>query len=250
MSNLPLISIITVTFHAEKYLEKTIQSIRNQTYDQIEYLVIDGHSKDNTVQIIKNNTDIITHWISEPDHGLYDAMNKGLSMATGDYVWFMNAGDEIYDEHTLSSIFQEDKDWSDVYYGQTMVIDKVGREIGLRRLKPGDSLTWKSFKWGQLVSHQAFIAKLKLTPLYDTAFRYSADTDWQIKILKKASKIKDTGLILCKFLEGGRSKQTILPSLKERLKIMRKNYGLLMTILVHLAMIPRFLVFYIRHKRF
>jgi glycosyltransferase involved in cell wall biosynthesis len=246
----PVISVVTVTFNADKYLQNTIESIRKQTYKNIEYIIIDGQSTDDTINIIKENNDIISQWISEPDNGLYDAMNKGITKAKGDYIWFINAGDEIYNENTLSNIFEHVENCVDVYFGHTMIIDEAGNEIGLRRLKPQKSLTWKSFIWGQLVSHQAFIAKLSIAPLFAPKYKYSADTDWQIKILKKSAYIRNTGLILCRFLEGGRSKKTIIPSLKERLVIMFKNYGIVAPILVHIAMVPRFLWFYFRHKRF
>lgn len=89
------ISIITVTYNAEKVLAKTLDSIRKQEYNNIESIIVDGASNDRTVDIIKEYSDVVTNWISESDKGLYDAMNKGLDMATGDYVWFLNAGDTI-----------------------------------------------------------------------------------------------------------------------------------------------------------
>src|ERR1700712_4186557 len=100
----PTVSIITITYNAEPFLERTIQSILAQTATDYEYVVIDGASKDGTVAIIKQYEHCITSWVSEPDKGLYDAMNKGLHRASGQYVWFMNAGDELYDSQTLSNL--------------------------------------------------------------------------------------------------------------------------------------------------
>lgn len=245
----PLISIITVTYNAENHLGTTIKSIASQTYKNIEYIVVDGDSKDSTLNIIKQNRSIIDKWISEPDKGLYDAMNKGLIMATGDYVWFMNAGDLIYAPDTITNILSEITD-ADVYYGQAMVIDEKGKDIGLRRLKPGKDFSWKSYRNGQLICHQSFIAKRDLCPPYDLGYKCSADTDWQIKILRKAKKLRDTNQILSRFLDGGRSKQTIIPSLKERWHIMVKNFGWFSTIAAHIFTGIRFFVFYSRNKRF
>src|SRR5271157_3624714 len=100
----PKISIITVVYNGEKVLLRTIESIANQTFRDIEYIIIDGSSKDGTVGIIENNNHSITKWISEPDKGLYDAMNKGLRMARGEYVLFLNAGDQFYEKNTLAKI--------------------------------------------------------------------------------------------------------------------------------------------------
>src|SRR5688572_4810851 len=96
----PLLSIITVVYNGEQLLEKTILSILNQTYTNIEYLIIDGRSKDRTVDIIKKYENKISYWVSEPDKGIYDAMNKGMNAAKGDYIWFINAGDVIHAQNT------------------------------------------------------------------------------------------------------------------------------------------------------
>ena len=101
----PLISIITVVFNGEKYLEQTIQSVINQTYDNVEYIIIDGGSTDGTVDIIKKYEGQIDYWISEEDDGIYDAMNKGINLASGEWINFMNAGDIFYDEKVLNTIY-------------------------------------------------------------------------------------------------------------------------------------------------
>lgn len=249
MTNKPIVTIITVTYNSVRLLQRTICSIEAQTYDSIEYIIVDGESDDGTLDIIKNNKHAITKWISEPDNGIYDAMNKGLKMANGDFVWFINAGDEIYAPDTLETMFSNTTQ-GDVYYGNTIVTDEHGNTVGLRRHQPPEELTWKSFRMGQLVSHQAFIPRLHLAPLYNLNYKHSADTDWQIKILKKAILVVNTNQILCKFLEGGKSKKTVIPSLKERFHIMTRNYGVWSTLYVHMLMIPRFITYYIRHRRF
>ena len=100
------ISIITICFNAADDLKKTIKSVRGQVFNDYEYIVVDGGSKDATSEIIKSNADVITKWVSEPDKGIYDAMNKGIKMATGDWVIMMNAGDVFADSQVLTNVFE------------------------------------------------------------------------------------------------------------------------------------------------
>lgn len=237
----PVFSIITVTYNARQWIEATIKSVTEQTYEQIEYIVVDGNSSDGTVEIIKKYADKISKWVSEPDKGLYDAMNKGLKLATGDFVWFMNAGDTIYDDKTVSLIAEKIGENSDniVIYGETQIIDEKGRIVGARRLKIPDSLNWKSFKMGMLVSHQSFIPSRNIAPMYDLQYKYSADVDWCIRCLMQAEETVKCG-ILSSYLNEGMTTANRNASLKERYKIMCKYYGTLPTMLRHLWFAVRF----------
>ncbi|MDP4266624.1 MAG: glycosyltransferase family 2 protein [Bacteroidota bacterium] len=246
----PQISIITVVFNSEKYLEGTILSIINQTYKNIQYIIIDGGSTDSTVDIIKKYEDQIYYWVSEPDKGLYDAMNKGMNKATGEYLWFINSGDKIFEKDTVESIFSEKKDYTDIYYGETVITDENNNIIGMRRLKTPESLNWKSFQKGMLVCHQAIIVRRNVTVPININYRHSADFDWIIRILRKNPTITNTKKILVKFLDGGVSKKTIKKSLFERFHIMRENYGLIPTILNHFIIGVKFFGFLFRYKRF
>lgn len=116
MSNLK-ISVITVSFNAADTIEETILSVLNQTYDNLEYIIIDGGSTDGTVDIIKKYADKLDYWISEPDKGIYDAMNKGIRVATGEYVNFMNAGDRFFNNSVISDIFTSNSYAESVIYG-------------------------------------------------------------------------------------------------------------------------------------
>ncbi|KHG33837.1 MAG: hypothetical protein OA34_08170 [Sulfurospirillum sp. MES] len=129
--NKPLISVITVVYNGERHLEETIQSVINQTYDNVEYIIIDGGSTDGTLDIIKKYEDKIDYWVSEKDNGIYDAMNKGICLSFGEWINFMNVGDKFYDKNTLKSTFQKniiyqaDFIYSDTIFsnGKTFVCD-------------------------------------------------------------------------------------------------------------------------------
>jgi len=235
------ISLITVVYNAVGLLERTINSVLAQTYPHIEYIIIDGTSTDGTLSIIEKYRTKIDTLISEKDKGIYDAMNKGLHNATGDYVLFLNAGDELYSTTTLQEIFSLSPN-ADVYYGNTKVIDEQGRELGDRRHTPPKQLTWKSFKYGMSVSHQSFIAKRTLCDNYNAEYRIAADIDWVINILKKSSNIVNSRLFISKFLEGGTSSQRASKALKERFKIMVKHYGLFPTVVNHSYILIRYIV--------
>lgn len=246
---LPTVSIITVVYNGEETLLRTIQSISNQTYQNIEYIIVDGASNDGTSNIIEENKQHIDKVISEPDEGLYDAMNKGLSCATGEYVWFINSGDEIAHPEVLSNIFKN-LPCAEVYYGNTMIVDKNGKEIGWRRLSPPEELTWKDFKKGMVVSHQSIIIKKSISRPYQLKYKFSADYDWVLYALRKAKTIVNTHQTLSRFLDGGLTKRNILPGLRERFNIMINYFGLPNTIIQHLPISFKFIVFIVKYRRF
>ncbi|MBC8110021.1 MAG: glycosyltransferase [Verrucomicrobia bacterium] len=230
------LSIITITYNAGKVLEKTIQSVINQSFTDFEYLIIDGKSTDDTLAIVEKYRSHVSHFISEPDQGIYDAMNKGLQAAKGEYVWFMNAGDEIYEPETAEHIFAQNQE-ADILYGNAMYINEKGKELGLRdtitpHLLP-ENLTWKSFRLGMVVCHQAFIARKSIAPLYDLNHPYSADIDWEIRCLKNAEKIFHTHLTLCNYMTGGFSQKHLRKSLQDRFLILQKHYGFFLNLLAH-----------------
>ena len=234
----PKISIITVVYNGQALIERTIKSVLSQEYTNIEYIVIDGASSDSTLSIIEQHKSKIAQIISEKDKGIYDAMNKGLKLASGDYVLFLNAGDEFYSNQTLTSVFNLGE--ADVYYGNTAVVDGSGVVLGDRRLTPPDELNWKSLKFGMCVSHQSFIAKRSLCAQYDMNYSISSDIDWVISILKKSKKIINTKNYVSKFLEGGTSNKNRKLALKERFIIMSKHYGVIPTLFYHFYILLRY----------
>ncbi len=244
------LTVITIVFNDRINLEKTINSVLSQTNQNIEYIIIDGASTDGTVDVIKKYNNKISFWQSEPDKGLYDAMNKGLEKATGDYLCFLNSGDLFYDDTTVEKIFNSSDKKVDVFYGETVIIDNSGKIKGSRRLAAPDELNWKSFKNGMLVSHQAFIPSKELTSKYDLKYKYSSDFDWCIRILKKAESICNVNQNIIRYLDGGLTKKRLIKSLRERFRIMVKNYGFFTTIWIHIRNGVKFSFFVLKKRWF
>lgn len=235
----PKFSIITVTYNAGAVLEDTIQSIITQTYRNVEYIIVDGASTDHTLHIIERYREHIHTVVSEPDKGLYDAMNKGLRLATGDYICFLNAGDCLHEDDTLQGIVHsvlanhDGTEVPDVIYGETAIVDNEGHFIRMRRLSPPEHLNWKSFKQGMLVCHQAFFARRAIAPLYDLHYRFSADFDWCIRVMKQSNVLHNTHLTLIDYLEEGLTTHNHQASLLERFHIMCRHYGTASTVIHH-----------------
>lgn len=246
-------SIVTVTYNAENVLERTLDSVLCQSFFNIEHIIIDGKSTDSTMSIAeryREDSQLVTSHevliVSEKDNGIYDAMNKGLWLATGDYILFLNAGDTLPHGETLASICRKvdfenmpPAQWPAVVYGDTAITDEDGNRIGQRRLRPPKHLTWKSFRQGMLVCHQAFYVRLDIAaPLsYNLQYRYSADVDWCIRVMKRAAKRKlpltNVGFTIANYTKEGLSTIHHRDSLKERFRIMADHYGLWTTIAMH-----------------
>ena len=237
------VSIVTITYNAARTLQRTLDSVACQTYADIEHLIIDGASKDDTLAIaqryqVQSHHEVVIQ--SEPDRGLYDAMNKGLQKATGDYLVFLNAGDTLYAPDTIAIVVSAaDGGFPAVIYGDTAITDEEGNFLHLRTHRPPETLTWKSFKQGMLVCHQAFYVRTEIAREfpYDLQYRHSADVDWCIRIMREAEKrqmpLVNTHAILANFEEGGDTTQHHRDSLKERFKVMMHHYGLFQTVVMH-----------------
>lgn len=249
----PLVSIVTVVYNSVDFIENTIKSVINQEYKNIEYIVIDGASTDGTLDIINKYKEHINIFVSEKDSGLYDAMNKAIGRASGDYLWFINSGDEAYSAKNLCAIFESlstSEKLPDIIYGETEVIDQEGKPVGMRRHSAPEKLNWRTFRFGMKVCHQSAIVKRESLDFYDTKYEYSSDFDWFIKALKKSEYIYNSHLILSKFMEGGLTEHSLLPSLKERFAIMRKYYGLVPTFFNHIYLAVKLGFYYLKNKRF
>ncbi|WP_346713663.1 glycosyltransferase family 2 protein [Mediterranea massiliensis] len=231
----PKFSVITVCYNAEATLEDTIQSVISQTYHHVEYIIVDGASKDRTMDIVNRYRDRIAVVVSEPDKGLYDAMNKGIRLATGDYLCFLNAGDSFHEDDTLQQMVHSihTLQLPDVLYGETELVDHEGHFLRMRRLQAPEHLTWKSFRQGMLVCHQAFFPRRDLVMPYDLRYRFSADFDWCIKIMKKSKVLHNTHLTLIDYLAEGMTTRNHQASLRERFRIMARHYGWASTVAHH-----------------
>lgn len=240
----PKFSIITVTYNAGSVLEDTIQSVITQTYKNVEYIIVDGGSKDHTLDIIHKYRKHIHTLVSEPDKGLYDAMNKGISLATGDYLCFLNAGDALHEDDTLFQMVHTltGHELPDVIYGETAIVDEEGHFLRMRRLSAPEELTWKSFKHGMLVCHQAFFARRDQVEPYDLAYRFSADFDWCIRVMKKSRVLHNTHLVLIDYLNEGMTTRNHKASLRERFHIMCHHYGTLSTLARHCWFLVRSII--------
>lgn len=244
----PKLSIITIVYNNVRDIERTILSVTNQTYDNIEYIIIDGASTDGTLKVIQKHNANIDQLVSEKDYGIYNAMNKGLAMATGDYVLFMNSGDEMYSPKTVEEVFSSFPN-ADIYYGETEMYDENWSSLGKRRHQVPEQFTWKSFKYGMSISHQAIYIKKSITEPYDEHYKLSADIDWIIKAAQKAHTIVNVQQYVAKYLVGGMSKKRHRESLKERYMIFNKHYGVVSNFFNHGIIALKLGWFYILHRR-
>ena len=244
----PILSVITIVYNNVKDIERTMLSVLNQTYTGIEYILVDGLSNDGTLDIIKKYEGRIAKYISEKDEGIYDAMNKGLDLATGDYVIFMNSGDEFFDADTVAAVFASADD-ADIYYGETEMIDDAGQSLGQRRHKAPKQFTWRGFNLGMSISHQAIYIKRLLIEPYDRKYQLSADIDWIIRAAKKAKNIVNVNRYVAKYLVGGMSKTKHRQSLAERFDIMKRHYGLIPTIFNHFIIAANLGWYWLRNRR-
>lgn len=238
----PLFAIITITFNAADTIERTIESIDSQTFTDYEHLVVDGASYDNTIELVSARPNARRSVISEPDKGLYDAMNKGISHTTGKYLIFLNAGDKFHSHDTLALIAKaiSDNNTPGIVYGQTDIVDDEGHRLGTRHLSAPETLTLKSFAEGMLVCHQAFVALRRITGSYDLRYRYSADFDWCIRCLQHSKKnigLVDT--VFIDYLSEGVTTRNRFSSLRERFRIMSYYYGFIPTVVRHIGFIFR-----------
>ena len=249
-------SIITCTYNAESVLQRTLDSVLEQTYSHVEHIIVDGASTDATLDRVeaykqKSDAEDWCHEVrvkSEPDRGLYDAMNKGIQRATGQYVLFLNAGDTFPSADTLELVAEsvgEGEEPPAVLYGDTDVVDDEGRFLRHRRLSPPRRLTWRSFMKGMLVCHQAFYARTdlaKATP-YDLHYRFSAAVDWCIRIMRLARRrrlpMRNVGAVVVNFLDGGMTTTNHRASLKERFHVMAHHYGFVPTVIMHAWFVVR-----------
>lgn len=226
----PLVTVITVCFNSEKTIRKTIESVLDQTYAKIEYIIIDGFSTDNTVEIIKEYEPQFKgrmRWISEKDNGIYDAMNKGIALANGDWVNFMNSGDWFYANNVIEQVFTTDKSNFDLIYGDHE-IRYSEKYNGFTRLHKAGDL--KNLYKGMIFSHQSLFAKL--TALKEIGFnagciKIAQDYYFITTAFSKNKNILRISMPISSILAGGLSDSGInrIHGLYENMLIANKIWG-------------------------
>lgn len=209
------ISIITVSYNAASTIEQTISSVVNQSYPHIEYIIIDGGSTDGTVDIIKKYKDKIAYWISEPDGGIYDAMNKGMSVATGDYVYFLGADDTLLNMGTIENVISEiNQSHADIYsYGVYLV-----RSCDNKQRYVGNEYAHKCEFPLRMIPHQGMFVKTILAKNigFDIKYRIAADHKFFLCCkLKKDIKIIYSDKAVAFFSQDGMSGQQVLKNQQE-----------------------------------
>ncbi|MBP3537666.1 MAG: glycosyltransferase [Muribaculaceae bacterium] len=238
----PLFAIITATYNAQDTIERTLESVDSQTCKDYEHLIVDGASKDRTLDILESHCNPQRTVISERDNGLYDAMNKGIASTNGRYLIFLNAGDKFHSPDTLEKIRDAiiRSKFPGIVYGQTLIVDNNGNPLGPRHLTAPDKLTLQSFSKGMLVCHQAFIPLRHISGFYRTEYRFSADFEWCIRCLQHSRKnVGLTDTYLVDYLNEGLTTRNKIPSLIERFKIMSTYYGFFTTTANHLSFVVR-----------
>lgn len=212
MNNIPLITIITVSYNAVKTIENTILSVINQSYKRIEYIIIDGGSKDGTIDIIKKYSNSITYWISEPDNGIYDAMNKGIIRATGDWINFMNCGDTFYNSEVLTDIFNNKQyPTADIIYGNSKIISTNNQIYESISNKNIDFLQYEPiYRHGasfvKTEVHKQFLFQLNKIP----NIGYALDFDVIYSLYKTGKKFQQVNIFIMCYAEEGMSNHPIL----------------------------------------
>lgn len=242
MKKTPLFAIITVCRNAAGTIGRTLASVDAQTFGDYEHMVVDGASTDNTASIVESFANSRRVFVSEPDRGIYDAMNKGMSLSHGKYLIFLNAGDAFHSPDVLKRYAEAIRSGGKpgVVYAQTDIVDDSGRRIGPRHLTAPDKLTLASFAQGMTVCHQAFVALRLIAPLYNVKYRFSADYEWCIRCLQHSRRnVGLTDMVAIDYLDGGLTTRNRLASLLERFRIMSYYYGLTSTVLRHFGFAVR-----------
>ena len=216
----PLITVITVVFNAENYLEKTIQSIIEHNYPYIEFIVLDGGSTDSTLDIIKKYDAQIDYWASEPDKGIYDAMNKALKLATGDWFIHINAGDELV-QNSLNLMADKLESGKTFVYGNTFVCtaEKEGYVFGNAYKKPEEIISKSCFY------HQAVIYNMHYADYYDISYQYIADRIMSYETLQRTedSSAQYVDILIATYLDGGFSSRDSKNIIKEEYNYFKKS---------------------------
>ena len=217
----PLITVITVVFNGNAYLEETILSVINQTYDNVEYIVIDGASTDGTNDIIRKYENAIDYWVSESDGGIYDAMNKALSVARGEWINFMNAGDKFASRDVVSKVFEIELQDLVLIYGPTNLIGIDG--VFLKNLKPLPMSKMSLMLFDTRVAcHQSVIYRRNKKFYYPSSLSLKGELDSYFRFLKEG-RIKRIDITISDYLLGGIGERNKEANSRELLLVLKNH---------------------------
>lgn len=218
------LSIVTVVYNAKTELEETLHHLKQQTFKDFELIIIDGGSTDGTCEVIQSYQELVSFFVSEADNGIYDAMNKGMSHATGDWITFLNAGDYYVASDRLEFVFNAIKPNHNFIYADMFLLTESGKKV--RYLK-AETLTRSSIAKGMIACHQAMFVKRQHCPPYAEHLRYQGDLNWVMDILHaiNPSSILYLNKDVVYFKAGGFSDHTIFQQLKEHLFLILSRYS-------------------------
>jgi glycosyltransferase involved in cell wall biosynthesis len=214
----PFVSIITIVFNNAKTIEETILSILNQTYEHIEYIIIDGGSTDGTLEMIRKYSDRIAYWLSEPDKGIYDAMNKGAMLARGEWINFMNAGDTFYRADTIEKVFSENRENTDLIYGNNEILYNDDLKV-IRR-----ALDIKHIWKGIIANHQSLFVKAALMREhpFDITYKIGSDFEFIYSAYMNDRTFQRVDDVISSTAHGGFSDLNVIANIKEQWTIAKK----------------------------
>ena len=217
----PLVSVITVVFNGEKHLERTIKSVINQTYERIEYIIIDGNSSDRTVEIIKKYDNVIDYWLSEEDNGIYDAFNKGLSFSTGDYIGFINS-DDWYEPDGIKMVIDELKPLPAIYSGHMNLYSEEKHEL----MKLHKSRPDRIFQTMRIAHPATFVSRQIFNQLggFSLDYKIAGDYDFMLRAKLRGFEFIVVNQLISNMSLGGISRDRITVFNEERI-IKNRNVG-------------------------
>lgn len=221
---MPKITIITINYNNVSELEKTFQSVFTQTYQDFEYIVIDGGSKDGGKALIEQFSDKLDYWVSEPDKGVYDAMNKGIAKATGEYLYFLNSGDTFYNSSVLEEINQLiNQQQADIIFGN---VNDVFEDTQTSKIRPKTQLD-KIALFHKMVCHQALFCHKRLFKdnVFNTKYKIKADFDWLLNAFTTYHPtVLDTDVVIANYLMGGLSEIQYDTYSRKEIPVIRNTY--------------------------
>ncbi|MBW6482599.1 MAG: glycosyltransferase [Vicingaceae bacterium] len=218
----PLISIITINYNDKVGLERTIKSVVNQTYQEFEYIVIDGGSTDGSKELIEQYSHKITYWISEPDNGVYNAMNKGVLQANGEYLLFLNSGDEFFSSDVLEKNYRNIHSEDLIYFDIQQIFED---RTNIHQFP--DEINYNTFLTGTIGHPTTFIKKKLFNKigLYDETLKIVADWKFfSLAVIKHHCSLKKVNTVLSRFYMDGISSTNIETTNAERKKVLEENF--------------------------